>query len=74
MIEEVFTIDDKPFHVYDVGGQRNERGKWIHLFANVTAIVFLAAISAFDQVLFEDESVNRVEEALNLFESILNCE
>jgi hypothetical protein len=43
--------------MFDVGGQRSERKKWIHCFENVTAIVFMVAISEYDQVLIEDESV-----------------
>jgi len=56
----------------DVGGQRNERKKWIHCFENVTAVLFVVDISAYDRVLYEDEKVNRLEEALNLFENICN--
>jgi hypothetical protein len=33
----------------DVGGQRNERRKWIHAFEGVTAVIFVAAISEYDQ-------------------------
>jgi hypothetical protein len=40
----------------DVGGQRTERKKWIHLFENVTCVLFLVAISEYDQALVEDES------------------
>lgn len=58
--------------MFDVGGQRSERKKWIHCFENVTAIVFMVAISEYDQVLVEDESVNRMAEALTLFDSICN--
>lgn len=43
--------------MFDVGGQRSERKKWIHCFENVTAIIFLVAISEYDQVLIEDETV-----------------
>lgn len=39
----------------DVGGQRSERRKWIHCFENVTSIIFLAALSEYDQVLYESE-------------------
>ena len=53
---------------YDMGGQRNERRKWIHAFDNVNCVVFVAALSEYDQVLFEDETQNRMEEALQLFE------
>lgn len=58
--------------MYDVGGQRSERKKWIHCFESVQAIVFLVAISEYDQVLVEDETINRMEEALTLFDSICN--
>ena len=37
----------------DVGGQRSERRKWIHCFENVTSIIFLVALSEYDQVLVE---------------------
>ncbi|CAN6465777.1 unnamed protein product [Victoria cruziana] len=33
------------YRLFDVGGQRNERRKWIHLFEGVTAVIFCAAIS-----------------------------
>ena len=56
----------------DVGGQRNERKKWIHCFEDVTAVVFLAALSAYDQVLMEKDNVNRLNEAIALFEHIVN--
>lgn len=42
----------------DVGGQRSERRKWIHCFENVTSIMFLVALSEYDQVLVE--SANEV--------------
>jgi guanine nucleotide-binding protein subunit alpha len=40
--------------MFDVGGQRSERKKWIHCFENVTAILFVVAISGYDQCLVED--------------------
>lgn len=101
------------FRMVDVGGQRNERRKWIHAFEGVTAVIFVAAISEYDQgarhiasggraegaglgahasrledhepphaptrvpalslcaVLYEDAGVNRVCEALDLFNEIV---
>ncbi|GAU26687.1 hypothetical protein TSUD_314640, partial [Trifolium subterraneum] len=59
------------YRLFDVGGQRNERRKWIHLFEGVTAVIFCAAISEYDQTLFEDESKNRMMETKELFEWIL---
>jgi GTPase SAR1 family protein len=56
----------------DVGGQRNERRKWIHCFEDVTAIIFVAALSEYDQVLEEDNETNRMVESLKLFEDTIN--
>lgn len=56
----------------DVGGQRNERRKWIHCFQDVTAIIFVTAISEYDQFLYEDERQNRLIESLKVFEDICN--
>jgi len=42
--------------LFDVGGQRSERKKWIHCFEDVTAIIFCVAMSEYDQVLQEDET------------------
>jgi guanine nucleotide-binding protein subunit alpha len=60
--------------MFDVGGQRSERKKWIHCFENVTALLFLVAISGYDQCLVEDKDANQMQEALMLFESICNSQ
>lgn len=72
IVENEFEIEGNLFKMFDVGGQRNERKKWIHCFENVTAVIFVVAISAYDMVLYEDEHTNRMMEALNLFEEICN--
>ncbi len=72
IVTESYVIDGHRFEMYDVGGQRNERRKWIHCFENVTAIIFVAALSEYNQKLFEDGATNRMVEALELFEEI--CE
>lgn len=72
IVETEFVIESNRFKMFDVGGQRNERKKWIHCFENVTAVIFVAALSEYDQVLYEDETTNRMTEALNLFDEICN--
>ncbi|GCC32417.1 hypothetical protein chiPu_0010878 [Chiloscyllium punctatum] len=62
----------KQMKMFDVGGQRSERKKWIHCFEGVTCIIFIAALSAYDMVLVEDDEVNRMHESLHLFNSICN--
>ena len=56
-----FTISKLTFkkRMFDVGGQRSERKKWIHCFEGVTAIIFCVALSAYDLVLAEDEEMVR---------------
>eukprot|EP00967_Tisochrysis_lutea_P087468 scaffold123748_cov32-Tisochrysis_lutea.AAC.1 len=63
---------DRTIELFDVGGQRSERRRWIHYFDHVDSIIFVAAISEYDQVLAEDDSKNRLEEALDLFEQIVS--
>jgi len=70
--ETTFQVGELTYRLFDVGGQRSERKKWIHCFENVTALVFLVSLSEYDQMLYEDESVNRMQEALTLFDSICN--
>jgi GTPase SAR1 family protein len=70
IVEIRFKFKGHEFVLVDVGGQRSERKKWIHCFQDVTAILFCAGLSEFDQVLYEDNKTNRMHEALNLFREI----
>ncbi|KAE8285206.1 Guanine nucleotide-binding protein subunit alpha-14 [Larimichthys crocea] len=72
IIEYPFDLQKVIFRMVDVGGQRSERRKWIHCFENVTSIIFLAALSEYDQVLYESVKDNRLSESLALFKTILS--
>ncbi|OON20819.1 g-protein alpha subunit, partial [Opisthorchis viverrini] len=72
IFETKFSVDKVNFHMFDVGGQREERRKWIQCFNDVTAIIFVAACSSYNMVLREDPSQNRVKESLELLGSIWN--
>lgn len=72
IIETRFHVDKVKFHMFDVGGQRDERRKWIQCFNDVTAIIFVVACSSYNLVLREDPSQNRLKESLELFKSIWN--
>ncbi|RYP15689.1 hypothetical protein DL767_010300 [Monosporascus sp. MG133] len=67
-----FYLMDSAEYMFDVGGQRSERKKWIHCFENVTSIIFCVALSEYDQVLLEESSQNRMMESLLLFDSVVN--
>ncbi|EGO60557.1 hypothetical protein GE21DRAFT_7973 [Neurospora crassa] len=70
--ETVFDLGQLTYRMFDVGGQRSERKKWIHCFENVNCLLFLVAISGYDQCLVEDKDGNQMNEALMLWESIAN--
>ena len=62
--------------MFDVGGQRSERKKWIHCFEGVTAIIFCVALSAYDLVLAEDEemvSSSKFNAFFHVFNSLFFC-
>lgn len=71
IIEYPFDLEEIKFRMVDVGGQRSERRKWIHCFENVTSIIFLVALSEYDQILFESDNENRMEESKALFKTII---
>ena len=58
--------------IIDMGGARNERKKWIHCFENVAAVVYVASLAEYDQMLYEDVTANRMLESLKVFEEVVN--
>jgi len=66
-----FNMDGVEFRLIDVGGQRSERKKWISCFQNLTAILFVVALSEYDQKLREDSDVNRMHESMKLFRGVV---
>ena len=67
---ERYMIEGIELEVYDVGAgqQPSELNKSIKCFENVDAVIFVAALSEYDQTL---AGHNRMMEALNLFESVV---
>ncbi|KAJ8337160.1 hypothetical protein SKAU_G00383800 [Synaphobranchus kaupii] len=63
IFETRFQVDKVNFHMFDVGGQRDERRKWIQCFN---------ASSSYNMVIREDNNTNRLRESLDLFRSIWN--
>ena len=72
ILETSFKYKDITYRMFDVGGQRSERRKWIHCFEDVTAIIFVTALSGYDMKRFEDEETNRSDESVTLFDAICN--
>ncbi|KAF9642063.1 heterotrimeric G protein-like protein alpha subunit A [Thelephora ganbajun] len=72
IVETRFDVPPISICIIDVGGLCSERKKWIHCFENVTSIIFCMALAEYDQVLPEQRNKNRMEESLELFDSIVN--
>lgn len=49
IVETDFIIDGNHFKIVDVGGQRNERKKWVHTFDDVTAVIFVTSLSEYSK-------------------------
>lgn len=69
-----FCVSLTVYHrLFDVGGQRSERKKWIHCFEDVTAIIFCVAMSEYDQVLHEDETTVCIFQTIFSFIFVLSA-
>lgn len=70
-----FTNDGWTFRITDIGGQKGSRRRWVRIFDGINAIIFLAALSEYDQVWHledeEEEGKNRLELSLEIFQEVL---
>lgn len=72
VVKEVVVVEGVQFEIYDVGGQRSERRKWLHVFHEVTAAIYITSLVDYCQVLYEDRTKNRLQESFDLFREIAN--
>jgi len=72
IIKKKLTMKNREFLIVDVGGQRSERRKWEHCFDDITALIYVASLASYNQLLFEDETTNRMEESLKVFERTIS--
>eukprot|EP00298_Acanthocystis_sp_HF-20_P014356 c20741_g1_i2.p1 GENE.c20741_g1_i2~~c20741_g1_i2.p1 ORF type:complete len:349 (-),score=132.64 c20741_g1_i2:10-1056(-) len=74
IVEMAFSLKGVNFLIVDVGGQKGERKKWIHCFEGVQAVLFVAAISEYDQQVPEEPEKNSLLDAIELFANVCNLE
>ncbi|GAM23865.1 hypothetical protein SAMD00019534_070400 [Acytostelium subglobosum LB1] len=72
MKETVFSVDSVRFRLLDVGGQKNERKKWIHYFEDVKTIIYCVALGDYNMNLIEDGATNRMHDSVKLWTEIVN--
>eukprot|EP00924_Labyrinthula_sp_SR-Ha-C_P004240 maker-scaffold_3-snap-gene-18.48-mRNA-1 protein AED:0.82 eAED:0.82 QI:0/0/0/0.5/1/1/2/0/325 len=74
---QVYEMELNPtlsMEILDTGGQRNERRHWFTLFEDVSVIIFVVNISEYSENLFENMTVNRLQESLQVFREILSMD
>lgn len=59
------------YYIVDVGGQRKFREQWLEQYINTNALIYVASLSGYAQVLHEDKYVNRLHESLSVFEEVV---
>jgi GTPase SAR1 family protein len=71
LVTQEFDIENVKFILKDTGGQRSERKKWRNLFDATDVILYATAIGDYDQLCYEDEKSNRIQDSLECFESLV---
>lgn len=61
-MEHKFPVEDKKygkatFVIVDVGGQRDLRERWTNALHSFSSIIFLTAVSEYDQTLRENSEI-----------------
>jgi len=77
--EVKYVINEKLTHIQefrlvDVGGQRNERKKWVNAFKDIQVVLYVFSLNDYDLLCYEDDKTNRLKESLEEFEKIINSE
>jgi hypothetical protein len=74
IVETSFVYKDVNFTIFDTGGQRTERKKWINCYEDANVVLVVGALSQFNEVCYEDNLFNRMVEALEVVEYIGNVD
>src|SRR5690606_4342222 len=71
--KHVLKVNDERVALYDVGGAKSQRRKWIHLpFAESPAIeiLYFVSLACYDEILEEERGKNCLQDSLELFEEL----
>lgn len=71
--ETHFKIGELTYKLFDVGGQRSERRKWLNIFDSVSALVFLIAINECKCHLMYSSPPRDVQSLRGRFRTELTC-
>ena len=71
--EHIYKINENRFRVIDFGGTKVERRKrpWNN-FGKTDGFIFIASLSCYNEVLWEDDLINAMDDTLHFFEERIN--
>lgn len=72
--KETFCVDSHLIHLVDLGGQRSERRKWDRTYEESHGVLFITALSEFDMVMWETNKDNRMQDSMDIFQSLMQEE
>jgi hypothetical protein len=72
VVEHIVPINKRQLYIYDVGGQRSQQKKWLHLFDQMTAVIFIVSLNEYDEFLPEEPTLNSMKESLNVWKKVIN--
>ena len=70
--DTLFTVEGKGVHFIDVSGLKHHRKTWLSYFDNASTVLFVVSLSSYDQTLTEDTTINRMVDAIVLFDQMAN--
>lgn len=72
--KETFCVDSHLINLVDLGGQRGERRKWVRTYEESHGVLFITALSEFDMLMWENKKDNRVQDSIDIFDSLMQEE
>ena len=67
-----FEVRDHTLRIVDVGGSKTQRNGWLSLFAGCSSVCFVAAIGSYYLPVESDVGINRLQDAMALFDAVIN--
>ncbi|KAJ7624459.1 G-protein alpha subunit-domain-containing protein [Roridomyces roridus] len=68
--ETTFRVDGMETAVFDVGGAKSERRKWIHVFDDVTIIILTVGLTGYNRCLIEDRDANQMQDSMAIWDAL----
>lgn len=68
-LNNYFKVDKTVFNIVDVGGQTNERKRYLQLFTKANHVLFVTSLAEYDLKLFESPTEDRLNDSLQLFKT-----